>query len=159
MRSEPSRPWHREPWPWILMSGPATVIVAGFFTMALAYRTEDGLVADDYYKQGLAINQVLRRTDRARELNLKATVNFSDSRVRVVIEGDEPPGLRLQMVHARAGRDQSVVLHMAARGVYEGSFAPSFGEARRLVLEDSGSTWRLGGKWNGRSEAASLAAR
>jgi len=38
------------------MAGPAAVIVAGFFTMALAFRTEDGLVAEDYYKQGLAIN-------------------------------------------------------------------------------------------------------
>jgi len=45
-----SRPWYREPWPWILMAGPAAVIVAGIFTMTLAYRTEDGLVADDYYK-------------------------------------------------------------------------------------------------------------
>ena len=153
------KPWYREPWPWILMAGPAAVVVAGFFTLALAFRTEDGLVADDYYKQGLAINQVLRRDDRARELNLVATASFSGARVRVVLQGDAPPGLRLRLVHpARAGRDQSVVLHAAARGVYEGSFMPSGGETRRLVLEDAGSTWRLSGTWNGREETASLAA-
>jgi len=28
------KPWYREPWPWLLMAGPATV-----------------LVAEDYYKQ------------------------------------------------------------------------------------------------------------
>ncbi len=155
------RPWHREPWPWILMAGPAAVVVAGFFTMALAFRTEDGLVADDYYKQGLAINQVLRRSERARELNLKAFASFSGARVRVVLqgEGQAPPELRLRLVHpVRSGHDQSVVLHAAARGVYEGSFAPSGGETRRLVLEDTGSTWRLAGTWNGREETASLAA-
>jgi len=142
------------------MAGPAAVIVAGFFTVALAFRTEDGLVADDYYKQGLAINQVMRRSERARELNLKAQVSFSGARVRVVLQGDEaPPGLRLRWVHpTRAGYDRSVVLHMAARGVYEGSFVPSSGETRRLVLEDAGSTWRLAGAWNGREETASLAA-
>ena len=162
-RPEPSRPrpWYREPWPWILMAGPAAVIVAGFFTMALAFRTEDGLVADDYYKQGLAINQVMRRSERARELNLKAQVSFSGARVRVVLQGDEaPPGLRLRWVHpTRAGYDQSVVLHAASRGVYEGSLVPSGGETRRLVLEDTGSNWRLTGTWNGRAEALSLAAR
>ena len=153
------KPWYREPWPWILMSGPAAVVVAGLVTMALAVRTEDGLVADDYYKQGLAINQVLRRSERARELNLKAQVSFSGSRVRVVLQGQAPPDLRLRLVHpARAGRDQSVVLHRAARGVYEGSFTPPVGETRRLVLEDAGSTWRLAGTWNGREETASLEA-
>ena len=153
-------PWYREPWPWILMSGPAAVIVAGFFTMSLAYRTEDGLVADDYYKQGLAINQVLRRSDRARELNLKATAMFSGGRVRVVLQGEAPPSLRLQLVHpSRANRDRSVILRVAARGVYEGIFSPSDGEARRLVLEDAGSTWRLGGLWKGNEESASLAAQ
>lgn len=149
--------WYREPWPWILMSGPAAVIVAGFFTMAVAFRTEDGLVADDYYKQGLAINQVLRRSERARELHLKAVASFSGSHVRMVLDGDAPPQVRLQLIHpGRAGRDQSIVLRVAARGAYEGSFAPTGGEVRRLVLEDAGSTWRLDGIWNGREENASL---
>ena len=54
-------PWYREPWPWLLMAGPVTVIIAGGFTAWLAVTSSDGLVADDYYKQGLAINQTLER--------------------------------------------------------------------------------------------------
>ena len=50
-------PWYREPWPWLLMAGPAVVVVAGLFTAWLAVVHEDGLVADDYYKQGLGINK------------------------------------------------------------------------------------------------------
>lgn len=140
------------------MAGPAAVIVAGFFTMALAFRTEDGLVADDYYKQGLAINQVLRRDQRARELNLGAVASFENARVRVVLRGQTPAELRLRLIHpVRAGRDRSVVLQRVAPGVYEASFALS-GGARRLLLEDASSTWRLGGSWNGREATASLAA-
>ena len=104
---------------------------------------------------------MLRRSERARELNLKALVSFSGACVRVVLQGDEqaPPGLRLRLVHpARAGHDQAVVLHAVARGVYEGSFVPSSGETRRLMLEDTGSTWQLAGAWNGHEETASLAA-
>ena len=36
--------------------GPAAVIVAGVYTTILAFSSTDGLVADDYYKQGLMIN-------------------------------------------------------------------------------------------------------
>jgi len=143
------------------MAGPAAVVVAGFFTMALAFRTEDGLVADDYYKQGLAINRVLRRDERARELGLRAVVSFSDARVRVVLRGgnEAPPELRLRFVHpTRGGRDRSVSLRSTAPGIYEGSVAGIYGEARRLVLEDVGSAWRLIGNWSGREEPASLEA-
>src|SRR4051812_31343236 len=43
------RPWYREPWPWLLMSGPAIVVVAGCLTAGIAWKSDDGLVADDYY--------------------------------------------------------------------------------------------------------------
>ena len=39
----PAQPWYRERWPWILMAGPATVVVAGLFTAWLAVRSDDGL--------------------------------------------------------------------------------------------------------------------
>ena len=41
-----SKPWYREPWPWILMAGPAIVVVAGIATAWLAVRSNDGLVED-----------------------------------------------------------------------------------------------------------------
>ena len=39
------------------MSGPAIVVVAGIYTAYLAIVSNDGLVDDDYYKQGLAVSQ------------------------------------------------------------------------------------------------------
>lgn len=155
------KPWYREPWPWLLMAGPAVAIVAGLFTLVLAYRTEDGLVADDYYRQGLAINRVLKRDERARELNLSAVVSFSGDRVRVVLRdaGEAPGELRLRLVHpTRGGRDGSVSLTSTVPGIYDGTAAGIYGETRRLVLEDAGSTWRLVGTWNGGEEPAKLEA-
>ncbi len=32
-------PWYKEPWPWILMSGPAIVVVACIITIYLAFST------------------------------------------------------------------------------------------------------------------------
>ena len=36
LRSSDSNPWYKERWPWLLMAGPAIVIVAGFITAWLA---------------------------------------------------------------------------------------------------------------------------
>ncbi len=57
MKERPARPWYREPWPWILMSGPAIVVVAGLYTFVLAATTTDTLVTEDYYRKGLEINR------------------------------------------------------------------------------------------------------
>ncbi len=158
-RSSPAaRPWTREPWPWILMSGPAIVVVAGFVTLGIALATDDGLVADDYYKQGLAVNQVLRREARARELGISATATIRGGSVRLALRGTNGPvpELRLLLIHpTRSGRDQNVVLH-ASGSAYEGRFVPAPGEPRLLVLEDAGSLWRLTGSWNGREPRAEL---
>ena len=61
------QPWYRQPWPWLLMLGPAVVVVAGIATAWIAYSTSDGLVAEDYYKKGLVVDQVLARSREARD--------------------------------------------------------------------------------------------
>src|SRR5689334_25396707 len=64
--------WYREPWPWILMAGPLLVLAAGTMTVWLAIKSDDGLVAVDYYKRGLAINQETARARRAEQLGMAA---------------------------------------------------------------------------------------
>jgi len=99
------KPWYREPWPWLLMAGPAIVVVAGIVTAWIAVKNEDGLVADDYYKQGLAINQVIRRETAGAALDMRARVLFGENRVRVFLTGAAlPQELVLRLVHrTRAG--------------------------------------------------------
>jgi len=46
MKTPEPQPWYRHPWPWILMAGPAIVVVAGLVTAFLAVTTFDGLVAE-----------------------------------------------------------------------------------------------------------------
>src|SRR4051812_6696391 len=70
-------PWYREPWPWLLMAGPAAVLVAGGFTIWIAFSTSDGLVVQDYYKQGLAVNKVLAREENAKRLGMTAGITLS----------------------------------------------------------------------------------
>lgn len=52
-------PWWRYGHVWLVIAGPAVVIVAGFVTLWLALTRPDPVVAEDYYQQGMDINRTL----------------------------------------------------------------------------------------------------
>ncbi|MDX9707411.1 MAG: FixH family protein [Azospira sp.] len=151
-----AKPWYREPWPWLLMAGPAIVVVAGFITAWLAVKSYDGLVEDDYYKQGLAVSQRLARDQAAADLGiggeLMAGENGQDLRLFLSgnAEGTPPQSLQLRVVHpTRAGADQTVILKREAAGFYTGRLAtPLQGSGRwHVMLEDEARGWRIAGDW------------
>ena len=51
------QPWWRHGHVWLVISGPAIVVVAGIATLVIAARGADPLVAKDYYRRGIEINQ------------------------------------------------------------------------------------------------------
>ena len=161
MTAQASGPWYREPWPWLLMAGPAIVVVAGIATAVLAFRSSDGVVADDYYKQGLAINRVLERGARARLLGVAATADFDNTAntVTVVVTSHAPalPRLKLTLVHpTRQGVDQAIVLTHAGDGRYTGRIDTSRAANWNLTLEDEQTTWRVAGRWHAERPTAIL---
>lgn len=153
-------PWYRERWPWILMSGPAAVLVAGAFTTWIAFSTSDGLVAQDYYKQGLAVNKVLEREDRAARLGLVARVDLPGDRHRIVVilSGTQPRELRVRFAHAtRSGFDQALSLVRVGEGRYEAAVPQALPPGRWNVhIEAPKGDWRLAGEWSGRESSFSL---
>ena len=157
-------PWYRERWPWIVMAGPAIVIVAGVITTAIAFRTSDGLVAVDYYKRGLLVNRVTEREARAGTLGIVADVVFNGEQdaVRVLLASHAPlpERLRLTLVHPTRGHaDQSIELRQSGPGLYEGRLRPPAAVKWRISLEDAASTWRLAGRWQGTSSSRMVAGR
>lgn len=151
----PGKPWYREPWPWILMAGPFLVIVAGVITTYLAVSSSDGLVEDDYYKQGLAVNQRTLRNQRAGEMNLRAEVfpgGAASPLLRVSLRaatGVLPDTLLLHVTHpTRSGRDQHVRLQREGSGFYTGKLLAPLSGRWYMAMEDEQQTWRLAGAWD-----------
>lgn len=139
-----AKPWYREPWPWLLMAAPAAAVLAGAVTLWLALSTSDGLVAEDYYKRGLAINQDLRREAAARARGIEASVALQDAHLRVRLTGPAPQALRARLVHAtRSGHDLQLLLERAADGGYEALLPPLPAGRWQVVLEDPGREWRI----------------
>jgi hypothetical protein len=153
-----SMPWYREPWPWILMAGPVTAVVAGAITLWIAVTHQDALVADDYYKRGLAINQTLEKERQAAALGLagQLQVGADGLRVRVVLDGQAgAPRLSLRLAHATvAGLDQQITLERSPGGWYEGTLSAPLDGRWKVLLEDPEGAWRLTGGWFGGNDGA-----
>jgi uncharacterized protein len=50
-------PWWKHGHVWMVLSGPAVVVVASFFTFYLAYIGMDTVVDEDYYRKGVELSQ------------------------------------------------------------------------------------------------------
>ncbi|SDL92281.1 hypothetical protein SAMN05428957_101119 [Oryzisolibacter propanilivorax] len=57
----PAQPWWKYGHVWLIIAGPAIVVVAGFITLWIAVSGADPVVAEDYYQQGLDINKTLQQ--------------------------------------------------------------------------------------------------
>lgn len=145
----PVAPWYRQAWPWFLISLPATAVVAGFATAWIAVASNDGLVVDDYYKQGLAIQMTIDRTREAARLGMRAelvfTANHVEVRLKSLTGGSVPDTLFLTVSHpTRGGMDQAISL-VGSNGNYNAELAALHPGHWNILLEDEPRQWRLSG--------------
>ena len=138
------KPWYREAWPWLLMAGPAAVLVAGAVTTWIAFASADGLVAEDYYKQGMAINRRLAREEAAQQRGISAALRLDPASIRVELQGAAPEALFVHLAHAtRAGHDLRLRLVPGADGVYAAELPPLPAGRWRAAIEDPRGIWRI----------------
>lgn len=64
-KSTTSEPWWKFGHVWMLIAGPAIVVVAGFVTLWLAISRPDPVVTEDYYQKGIEINQTLEHPEKS----------------------------------------------------------------------------------------------
>jgi uncharacterized protein len=156
----PPAPWYRQRWPWLLIVPPLAAVIGCAITITLAIVSNDGVVAADYYRQGLAINERLARNERALTLGVQAQLQArgvqAGDGVLVQLQSAQPlppeASLTVLLVHpGRSGADRRAVL--ARRAVSDdgrsaefvgqwGEAAPVGGEVPwRLVLD--AREWRI----------------
>jgi hypothetical protein len=145
--------WYKQFWPWFLIFFPATAVVAGIATIILAVQSNDGLVNDDYYKAGLAINQTLELKQKAHELNLSANVNWDKltQTITLNLKGNLsklPSRLTLELAHAtQANHDQIITLYLAPdKKSYTGRIEKDRSGNWIIILKPNDKKWRINGR-------------
>ena len=158
-----NKPGYRQLWPWLLALVPIATVIASAVTLWLAFRSEDGLVAEDYYKQGLTINRRIEREQAAARLGLSAQLqyNAAEGSVTVVLPAGtpRPPTLSLRVAHpTRSGHDQTIILQPTGPDTYAGPLQLSAAPHWYVFLENEDSTWRLTGELREGADAVRLGA-
>lgn len=152
--SKQTKPWYAHRWPWFLMLGPFIVILAGSYTMWLAFTRQDALVVADYYVEGKAINQDLRRDRAATALGLTSTLRYDPAAGKLVgtlnsfglpVTGK----IKLHLVHSTQPEKD---INLEAQPTAQGEFSlalPMLEKTRwQVLMENEARTWRLSGIWS-----------
>jgi hypothetical protein len=150
-----AKPWYTHRWPWFLMLGPATVLAGGAYVTWLAVGHPDALVVDDYYKQGKAINQDLRRDRAATALGLSLHADYDPRAGRLAgrlagkVAGPVAP-FTIYLAHPTLPeRDLRVFVRPAADGTFAVALPALERTHWQVVVEGSLRDWRLAKGWDG----------
>lgn len=158
MPSARSNVWYRNPLVWMMIALPACSVVAGISTVVLAFQVFDGVVVDDYYARGKAINVVIERDVAARRRGLTAFATLSPApagggslagqEIEVALTALDvaalPATLKLAFLHStRGGADAEVDLVRTAAGAYGAALPPL--APGKYYLQIEAQDWRLVG--------------
>ena len=65
MIEKDSQPWWKYGYVWLVISGPAIVVVAGFYTLWLAISSPNIVLTDEYYRQAVETNKNLESPQKS----------------------------------------------------------------------------------------------
>lgn len=154
MASTASNTWYRNPLVWLLILFPAWSVVAGVSTVVLAFQVFDGVVVDDYYARGKAINVTIERDVAAQRRGLTALATLAPAassagqsievRLSALDLSSLPGTLQLSLLHAtHGGADVHVDLVREAPGLYRTALPPL--AQGKFYLQIEAEDWRLVG--------------
>lgn len=135
----PGPPWYRQLWPWLLFGAPGVVVLASLASAWLAVKSDDGLVAEDYYRRGLLINRKLAAEDPDRDAPTAATIDLvQGGGIAVRVRGLVDPLAHLRLViddPQQVRPEQVITLREAADGRWVGELPPQSSGRRIIRLE------------------------
>jgi len=144
-------PWYKQGWPWVLIGMPLASMVIGFTLLYFAILDPDGLVVDDYYKQGRAINQDMARQRQAEQMGLLGELNLDTDNGTVSLHLPEVAAgvtqVKLYLLHpTRAHYDLQGVLYRDLSGALFGMINQPRNAHWRVMVEPEDQAWRLKGR-------------
>lgn len=147
------KPWYKQVWPWILIALPGSAVVACIITIVIAVRSPVSMVEDDYYKEGLAINQNMEKQRAAELAGIRATLSAKPqigtfevtvNNIDYATLADNP--ILLTLLHpADAQQDRETALVRNASGSLSGTVIPPSTGNWKIKIEPQDQEWRLMG--------------
>lgn len=122
LNQEPHTPWYKEPWMILVLGLPVMSVIGGMTMLTVAINGKDTLVRDNYYKDGLAINQELAWDQKAINLDLSGNITVTASQLELSLntpKSANPQVLKLSLSHPTLEqKDQEFLLQEFKPGQY-----------------------------------------
>lgn len=145
--NEPTSVWYQEPWMLLVIGVPVVAICWGMVILTLAITGKDSLVSDSYYKDGMAYTENREYRDKAKRLQLTATLTYNDGEIKANIKGyldDLPTFLQIQLIHPTLEtEDETVMLQRMPNNDYLGLANSEHIGKRKLWLFSPEQEWMI----------------
>jgi len=146
--TEASKPWYKQPWLWFVMSVPITSVILSSIMVSVAVIGRDTMVSDNYYKDGMGINQTIEQDQLADSLQLSPEIvmDEKDIIVQLLAESPIPPQafLTIKIIHPTLKKhDVTLKLLPTPEGLYIGELPSLFSGRRYIELLSFDESWRI----------------
>ena len=141
-----TNPWYKQPWLWFILSVPIASVILSSIMVSVAVIGKDSLVSDNYYKDGMGINQTIEQDKLAVQLNIIPVVTIQDTTVTVKIQSEAMPTqafLTLKLLHPTVSEKDLTIRLLPTPDGFIGDL-PNKAEGRRyLDLYGFDNSWRI----------------
>jgi hypothetical protein len=152
LKEEKSNSW-KQPWLWFTLSPLILSVVLGTTMLIISIQVQDGLVTDDYSKEGFTINEKIEREVEGKNLELTAAIKLDDMTGDLTLDlggklNPLPEQLLLEIIHpVRAELDIPATVHHQINGRYIGQLPVKLNQRRYIrVTDPSNPNWLLKGE-------------
>lgn len=152
--------WTKNPMVWMIIFLPLTAVVAGFYTLYIAVESNDGMVDDNYYQHGLAINKKLdlEHIALAKGISGFISLNSDDGNLQVRFSQELPVPFKstvtFKLIHRTlAGHDQKVNLsYNNETKLYTAKLRPLPKEGGLWRFQIKADDWELNQQFDSKSD-------
>lgn len=146
MTDEKQIPAYRQFWVWFVFAIPLIGVVVASYSGYLAIHNGDTEVVKEAYTEGSAINNELRRENKARQLGLHLTLDVANgNQLTLSLHGSQPlkkDALQMTLSHPTdAKQDLSPVLKVAGDGLWKTELPADLKGRRYLLLQTDEWKW------------------
>ena len=148
--SSEQKPWYRVRMVWLIVGFPIVSVIMGMTILYFAITTYDGLVVDDYYRQGKNINLILLRDKAALAHAMESTldIDYPHRLLKVRLKATHlaklPAHIQVSFLNTtHAGSDRVVVMQQQRPGEYQSALPDLVQGHWNLQIE--ADDWRLVG--------------
>lgn len=155
-QNEPVTRFYQEPVVWLMMTILTVTFCMGVVILTAAIRSGDGVVVDNFYKDGRSHYMRLEEDQAALDMGLNAIARLEQDQLLLQLAGeldDYPEQLMFKFISRTNHRfDYFMVLERQEGNIYSGKMTQELSHPRWLIQlqpsypDQDGSLWRLHGE-------------